>query len=70
MRHKVLLIGAVTLILCAGVFGQDPVLKNRPAAEPAGSDVSYARLSFIEGPIFLQRASDLGYEEATINTPI
>ena len=70
MRHKALLIAAATLILCAGAFGQDPVLKNRPVAEPAGSDVSYARLSFVEGPLFLQRASDLGYEEATINTPI
>lgn len=69
MRHKAL-IAAATLILCVGAFGQDPVLKNRPAAEPAGSDVSYARLSFVEGGIFLQRASDLGYEEATINTPI
>jgi len=69
MRNKALIATAV-MLLWTGAFGQEPVLKNRPVQEPAVSDVSYARLSFIEGPIFLQRASDLGYEEATINTPI
>jgi hypothetical protein len=31
---------------------------------------SFARLSFAEGKIYLQRASELGYEEASVNTPI
>ncbi len=69
MKYKALIAAAI-LTICAGAYGQDPVLKNRPVTEPAGTDISFARLSFVQGPIFLQRVSDLGYEEATINTPI
>ena len=31
---------------------------------------SYARLSYVKGDVFVQRTSDLGYEEGVINLPI
>jgi hypothetical protein len=69
MKKASVLIAAL-VFLTLGVFAQDQTPQNRPGLEPKGSDVSYARLSFVNGKIFLQRAADLDYEEATINTPI
>ena len=31
---------------------------------------SYARLSYVKGDVFIQRAQDLGYEEGVINLPV
>lgn len=31
---------------------------------------SYARLSYVKGDVFIQRAEDLGYEEGVINLPV
>jgi hypothetical protein len=61
---------AALAFLSLGAIAQDPTPQDRPGLEPKTSDVSYARLSFVGGKIFLQRAADLDYEEATINTPI
>jgi hypothetical protein len=69
MRKKVLFVIAVIVLgICA--FGQEPIPRNRSDQEQNGERITYARLSCIDGRIFLQRASDLAYEEATINTPI
>lgn len=32
--------------------------------------LSYARMSYINGDVFIQRAGDMGYEEGTVNLPI
>jgi len=40
------------------------------ADESRYTNESFARLTYVTGKIFLQRAADLGYEEAVINTPI
>ena len=68
-RAKVLL--AAFFIATAVAYAQDPAAA--PSQDP--KDVKYtnesiARLSFIEGKAFVQRASDLGYEEAALNMPI
>lgn len=31
---------------------------------------SFARLSYVKGDVFIQRAKDLGYEEGTVNLPV
>lgn len=31
---------------------------------------SYARMSYVKGDVFLQRAEDMGYEEGTVNLPV
>jgi len=31
---------------------------------------SYARLSYVKGDVFIQRAADLGYEEGVVNLPV
>jgi len=40
------------------------------AEEPRYTDASFARLTYISGDTYIQRASDLGYEEGMINMPI
>lgn len=40
------------------------------AEEPKYTNYSFARLSYMSGNIYIQRASDLGYEEGTVNMPI
>ncbi|MFQ5721803.1 MAG: DUF6600 domain-containing protein [Candidatus Aminicenantales bacterium] len=40
------------------------------AEEPAYTNYSFARLSYITGDIFIQRAADLGYEPGKVNMPI
>jgi hypothetical protein len=37
---------------------------------PKYTNSSFARLSFISGNTYIQRATDLGYEEGEVNTPI
>jgi len=59
--RKVALIIALMVLMVVMVFGQE---------DTKYTSESLARLSFLEGKAFLQRASDLGYEEAVLNTPI
>ena len=40
------------------------------AQETKYTSTSFARLSFTSGNTYIQRASDLGYEEGTVNSPI
>lgn len=40
------------------------------AEEPKYTNYSFARLSYITGNIYIQRAADLGYEEGVVNMPI
>jgi len=68
--RKIMLFAAAVVVLGICAFGQEPVPQDQPDQERNGGLFSYARLSFVDGRIFLQRASDLGYEEATINTPV
>ncbi|HNQ80780.1 MAG TPA: hypothetical protein PKI53_06700 [Candidatus Aminicenantes bacterium] len=68
--RKTALAAAAVLLFFTWASGQDAVPPDSAGREAAGGRYSYARLSFVDGRIFLQRAADLASEEATINTPI
>lgn len=42
----------------------------RAEDEPKYTNDSVGRVSFLEGKVFIQRAADVGYEEAVINDPV
>jgi Family of unknown function (DUF6600) len=68
------LIAAAVFALAVGVFAQEAEAPA-PQAPQETKDAKYtndsiARLSFVDGKAFVQRASDLGYEEAALNMPI
>jgi hypothetical protein len=55
---------------CLG-FAQEPAKMPEPKANDVKyTDASFARLSFFDGKAFIQRASDLAYEDLLVNTPI
>jgi len=60
MKRVAILI-AVIAVLALALLGQE---------EQRYTGDSVARLSFIGGKTYVQRASDLGYEEAVVNTPV
>ncbi|MCX6566434.1 MAG: hypothetical protein NTW38_08450 [Candidatus Aminicenantes bacterium] len=68
--RKTALLAATVIVLGVCAFGQETPTQSQPAQEQNDKGTSYAHLSYVDGRIFLQRASDLGYEEVTINTPI
>jgi hypothetical protein len=54
-----------------GQEAQAPATRpQQPPTPPQPADVSYARLSVLSGQAFIQRAADLGSEEATANMPV
>lgn len=57
---KTVFFAAALLILAAGLAAEEAKYTND----------SVARVSFMSGKTFIQRASDLGYEEAALNTPV
>ena len=59
--RKLILITALLVVLAVVAFGQE---------EQKYTNESVARLSFLDGKTFVQRASDLGYEEGALNMPI
>jgi hypothetical protein len=70
MRRTTSILVALFIATALG-YAQDPA--PAPAQDPKEvkyTNESIARLSFIEGKAFVQRASDLGYEEAAVNMPI
>ncbi len=75
---KALVIAASIALAAVAVYAQEPPAQAQAPAPPTAQEVkdakytneSVARLSFIEGQAFVQRASDLGYEEAALNMPI
>ncbi len=72
--RRTIIIAAALIILAAGVWAQEakaPAPQNPKDVQDAKyTNDSIARLSFIEGKTFVQRASDLGYEEGALNMPI
>src|SRR5512143_3822796 len=67
---------AILLVAAAGAYAQEtqtqaPTPQNTQEVKDAKyTNDSIGRLSFVEGKAFVQRASDLGYEEAALNMPI
>jgi hypothetical protein len=81
MRRALVLIAALTLIISAG-WSQEPqqapdqaqqAQKAQPPQQPQETKYtndSVARMSYVEGKTFIQRASDNGYEEGLLNMPV
>ncbi len=80
MRKAIIILAALILIFSVA-WAQDPQPaqeKTQAAPQPKPQqpqDVKYtndsvARLSFVEGKTFIQRASDLGFEDGVLNSPI
>jgi len=71
---KTLIIAASIILIAAGAYAQEtqaPSPQNTQEIKDAKyTNESVARLSFVEGKTFVQRASDLGYEEGALNMPI
>ena len=61
MRKKI----AILIVFIFG-FG----LASLSAEETKYTNDSIARLNYVTGKTFIQRAADLGYEEAIVNTPV
>ncbi|MCJ7612067.1 MAG: FecR family protein, partial [Candidatus Aminicenantes bacterium] len=59
--RKIVFIIALAVVLAVIAFGQE---------ETKYTSESVARLSYLDGKAYLQRASDLGYEEVTLNMPV
>lgn len=80
MRRALILIAALILIISAGwsqeaqqAPDQGQQAQKAPPQQPKETKYtndSVARMSYVEGKTFVQRASDLGYEEGVVNTPV
>ncbi len=53
------------LIGCLGLISSFAL-----SSEEEAYSYSYARLSFVKGDVFVERAEDLGYEEGVVNLPL
>lgn len=70
MRRMTVVMIALFLI-AAGAWAQDPkAAPPQDTKDAKYTNESVARLSFVEGKAFVQRASDLGYEEGALNMPV
>ncbi len=70
MKTTTVVIIALFLI-AAGAWAQDTkAAPPQDTKDAKYTNESIARLSFVEGKAFVQRASDLGYEEGALNMPI
>jgi hypothetical protein len=56
--------------LCAGAQEAKPQPQPSPPQETKYTNNSFARLSFIDGSTYIQRAADLAYEEGQVNMAI
>jgi hypothetical protein len=75
MKRHFALIAAALLVATAGAYAQETPQAPTPQNTQELKDAKYTndsvgRISFVEGKGFVQRASDLGYEEASLNMPI
>ena len=71
MKKTAMIAMAVLLAgLCAGAQEAKPEPQPSPPQETKYTNNSFARLSFIDGSTFIQRAADLAYEEGQINMAV
>jgi hypothetical protein len=81
MRRALVFVAALAIIISAG-WPQEPqqtqeqaqqAQKVQPPQQPQETKYtndSVARMSYVDGKTFIQRASDLGYEEGILNMPV
>jgi hypothetical protein len=81
MKRVIVFVAALAMIISAG-WSQESQQTQEQAQQPQKvqppqqpqetkyTNDSVARMSYVEGKTFIQRASDLGYEEGVLNTPV
>jgi hypothetical protein len=81
MKRAIVFVAALAIIISAG-WSQESQPAQEQAQQPQKvqppeqpqetkyTNDSIARMSYVEGKTFIQRASDLGYEEGILNTPV
>jgi hypothetical protein len=71
---RIIIIAAALIMIAGGIWAQEtkaPAPKDMKDIQDAKyTNESVAYLSFIDGKAFVQRASDLGFEEGALNMPI
>lgn len=60
MKKPIAFIACFAFLGSLGLYGE----------EGSSYQYSYARLSFVKGDVFIERAGDMGYEEGVVNLPI
>jgi hypothetical protein len=75
MRRALIVIAALLLVMSVAWSQEPPKDIQQTPQNQQPQDVKYtndsvAHISFVEGKAFVQRASDIGYEEGALNTPI
>jgi hypothetical protein len=75
MRRAFIVFAALLLVMSVAWAQEPPKDIQQAPQTQQPQDVKYtndsvAHLSFVEGKTFVQRASDIGYEEGVLNTPI
>lgn len=63
MKKQGIIFIILCLALCASLGFSSP-------QEEEYYDNSFTRLNYVKGDVYIQRAEDMGYEEATVNLPI
>jgi|GEM_PF-329777 len=69
MRRAIVFTIAIFLVV-GTALSQQAQPNPAPSQETKYTNDSIARLSFVTGKTFIQRASDLGYEEGIVNMPV
>ncbi len=70
MRKAVLTAIIIISAACLALAQEPSKMPDQKPADVKYTDASFARLSFLDGKAFIQRASDLAYEDLLVNTPI
>ncbi len=73
MRKKnifLIIVFIFALLLYQPLKAQEGTLPAEPQEETKYTNESVGRVSFLEGKVFIQRAADIGYEEAVVNDPV
>ncbi len=73
MRKKsifLIIVFIFALLLYQPLKAQEETLPAEPQEETKYTNESVGRVSFLEGKVFIQRAADIGYEEAVMNDPV
>lgn len=74
MRNKRFFLIAGLILLVASYAPlraqEEPPQVEQPQEETKYTNDSVGRVSFLEGKAFIQRAADIGYEEAVVNDPV
>ena len=70
MKKPAIITIAIMLAALMGAAQEGAKAPDQKPGDVKYTDTSFARLSFLEGKAYIQRASDLAYEDAVVNLPV